>query len=231
MTEPTITDEALGHLPPPVQRSLRRSGVIGRPVPDEVSLRQEGEILLRSKWFPFTASQGYTLDPPSFQWNAVVRLAGVPFAWAEDSLSDGRGRMHVRALRLFTVVDESGPEMDQGALMRWLNETMWFPHVWTTDVMSWREVDDSTALGAVTVGDLSVEAEFRFDEEGRFVDFRGDRYRIDETGSRLARWGTPISDHRRFEDIEVPSRGSGVWFLDDERLEYIRLRTTRIHYG
>jgi hypothetical protein len=226
-----ITDDAINHLPRPVRRSLRRSGVIGTAVPERVTLRQRGEILLRNKWFPFTARQHYMLKPPSFRWTATVRLGGVPFAWAEDSLTEGRGRMHVRVLRLFTVVDETGPEMDQGSLMRWLNETMWFPHVWATDTISWTAVDDSTAVGAVQVGDLTAEAEFRFDGNGRLVDFRADRYRIDDGGAEMAPWATPLTAHARFDGIEVPSGGVAVWEPEGQHLEYIRIRLTDIAYS
>jgi hypothetical protein len=225
-----ITDESLVGLPAPVQRSLQRSGVLGEPVPSLVSLSQRGEILLGNRWMPFTATESYTLTPPSFRWEAVVRFAGVPLAWANDSLTDGRGRMHVRILRLFTVVDETGPEMNQGAVMRWLNETMWFPHVWTTDIISWTPVDDRSAIGSVTVGDLTVEAEFRFDDVGRLIDFHADRYRIDNSGSELAPWSTPISGHRRFGDLELPSAGSAVWTGDSGELDYIRLEVTDISF-
>ena len=230
MSQSTITDESLGHLPPPVARSVRRSGVVGQPIPHRVTLRQRGEILLRDRWFPFTGDERYTLDPPSFQWTGTVKLAGVPLARAEDSFENGHGRMHVRMLRLFTVIDETGPEMDQGALMRWLNDTMWFPHVWATDVISWKPIDEFTAVGAITVGDLEVAAEFRYDGDGRLVDFRADRYRVDDSGPELAGWRTPLTGYARFGGVEVPSRGAAVWELRGGDLEYIRLEITRIRY-
>jgi hypothetical protein len=193
-------------------------------------LRQRGEILLRDRWLPFTADEVYTLDPPAFEWTAGIKLGGLPIARAKDSLADGRGRMHVRLLNRFTVVDASGPEMDQGSLLRWLNETMWFPHVWATDVITWQPVDDASAVGRVSVGDTAVEAEFRFDDEGRLVDFRGDRHRIDGEVAALTPWRTPITGHGRFAGIEVPNRGTAVWELESGDLEYIRLQITDIQY-
>jgi len=121
MTTPTdriIDEAAMAELPPPVARCLRRSGVLGQTVPARVRLHQRGDILLRGKWLPFTAEETYTLEPPSFEWNAAVRLLGLPLARAKDSLVGGQGLMHVQLLNLCTVVDATGPEMDQGALMR-----------------------------------------------------------------------------------------------------------------
>ncbi len=226
----TLDESSIEPLPAPVARSLRRSGVVGRPVPHRVRVRQRGQILLRDTWLPFTAQEAYSLDPPSFTWVAAVRLAGLPIARAKDSLTGGKGRMHVRLFNLVTVVDASGPDMDQGALMRWLNETMWFPQVWATDVISWQPIDDTSARGRVTVGDLSVEAEFRFDSHGRLVDFRADRYRIDGNSSVLTTWRTPLEAHGRLGGVEVPIRGRAVWELGTGDLEYIRLQITDLRH-
>ena len=230
-TEHILDESSIRRLPPPVARSLRHSGVLGRPIPQRVELRQRGEILLRDRWLPLTADETYTLDPPSFKWTAAVKLAGLPIARAKDSFTSGRGRMHVKLLNLFTVVNAAGPEMDQGSLLRWLNETMWFPHVWATDVISWQAVDDASAVGAVSVGDQSVEAEFRFDTDGCLVDFRADRYRVEGDSAVLTPWRTPLTDHGRFGGVEVPTRGYAIWELNDGDLEYIRLQVTDVEYA
>lgn len=227
----TVTQERISDLPSPVRRSLRRSGVVGTEVPESVRLRQRGEILLRGRWFPFSADQSYTLDPPGFQWMARVTLARLPLALAEDTLDDGRGRMHVRVLGLISVVDATGPEMDQGSLMRWLNETMWFPQAWATDMIAWKPIDDTSAIGSLSADGLEVEAEFRFDAEGRLVDFRADRYRAVDGGFELAEWATPLSAHSSFAGLEVPSAGHASWILAGDENEYIRLQITDLHHG
>ena len=225
-----ITGDRIRGLPAPVRRSLLRSGVVGRQVPARPDLRQRGQMLLRGRWLPFTAAESYTLDPPGFTWNGTVRMAGIPRTRARDSLTGGRGGMRVRLLGLFTVVDESGPAMDQGALMRWLNETMWFPQVWVTDLITWEPGHDTSALGTVTAGDTAAAAEFRFDPEGRLIDFRGDRYRVTDSGSGLVPWSTPLSAHGRFDGIEVPTRGHAVWELPDGDEQDLRLEVTGLRF-
>jgi hypothetical protein len=225
-----VTHESIAALPRPVQRSLRRSGVVGREIPTTVTLSQRGEILLRDRWFPCAAEEDYHVDPPAFRWTGVVKGAGVPIARAEDSLDDGRGKIHVRLFGLVPVVDAAGPEMDQGALMRWLNETMWFPHVWATDLVSWTPIDDTSAAASVTARGVTVQAEFRFDDDGRLVDFRADRYRFIESAFELRPWATPLTAHARFSGVEVPSSGYALWELDDGDLEYIRIDITDIRY-
>lgn len=227
-----VTEDALSELPEPVQRCLRRTGVVGQRVPQAVTLSQDGQIRAstEAKWLRFKARETYTINPPSFTWKAALKIGGITLGRATDTLEQGRGRMHVRLLGLKDIVDATGPDMDQGSVMRWFNETMWFPAVWATDLISWQPIDDNTALGSLTVGDQTVEAEFRFDSDGRFVDFRADRYRDIGDGFEVRPWRTPITGHSNFNGIELPARGSGVWELDDGDFEYIQIRVTDVGY-
>ena len=227
-----VTEEALSKLPEPVARCLRRCGVVGLPIPQAVTVRQVGQIRTsaEAKWLRFRARETYTIDPPAFTWKASLKVGGMTLGRATDTLDQGRGRMHVRLLGLKDIVDATGPDMDQGSVMRWFNETMWFPAVWATDVISWQPVDANTALGSMTAGDQTVEAEFRFDSDGRLVDFRADRAYDSADGFEVRPWRTPISGHAIFNGLELPSRGSGVWELDDGDFEYIQLEVTDVGY-
>ena len=229
----SVTLEMVADLPSPVQRSLRRSGLVGIEVPETVTVRQKGQIRTGAdvRWLRFTAVEEYVLDPPGFDWKASLKIGGLTVGRATDSLRDGHGRMHVRLLGFSTVVDATGPEIDQGSLMRWLNETMWFPSVWATDVISWDPIDGSAAYGSVCVNGLSAGAEFRFDDAGRLVDFHADRYRDVESGYEMTPWSTPLTEHTRFNGIELPSFGSAVWSLDDGDFEYIQIRVTDVRYS
>ncbi len=227
-----VTEQMIERLPKPVAGSLRRSGVIGTPIPRTVRIRQEGRIRssAESRWLRFKAQQTYEVAVPGFEWIAKLKMGGLTTAKARDSLRSGVGRMHVKLLGMFDVVDGSGPEIEQGSLMRWLNETMWFPAVWTTELIKWHDGNGDTAFGSVTVGDLTAEAEFVFDE-GRLVDFRADRYRDTGDGYELHPWSTPLTDHRRMAGIELPVAGSAYWHLPGGAFDYIQLRLTGIDYS
>jgi hypothetical protein len=228
-----VAEERIADLPGPVRRGLERSGVLGMPVPDAVVVLQRGKIRTDrgGRWLPFTATEHYRLDPPTFEWNASLKIAGIGVGRAVDALQDGRGSMQVRLLGLFRVVDAKGPGIDQASLMRWLNETMWFPAVWATDVVSWEPVDDRRARGSVTVGGLNAQAEFCFDAEGRLVDFRADRRRDTGGASTLTPWSTPISAHARFSGLELPAAGSAIWGLEDGDFEYITIEVLDVQYS
>lgn len=52
-----------------------------------------------------------------------------PGLWidARDKVFAGEGRMTVKLASTITIADASGPELDQGALVRLLGEMVWFP--------------------------------------------------------------------------------------------------------
>ena len=220
-----ITSEDLERLPVPVARALTFAGVVGKPIPTAVRLTQTGQIRAAEDqpWRKFTAVETYDVNQPAFVWSAKLKAGGVPLVSAVDTLSHGRGRMHVRLGGFINLVDATGPEMDQGTLMRWLNETMWFPQAWATDLISWKAIDDTSAIGSLTDHETTVEAEFRFDADGRLIDFRADRYREVDGEFVMTPWSTPLTHHARFDGLTLPSAGSGLWHLPDHDLEYIRI--------
>lgn len=87
-----VCEERVAALPVPVQRWLRWSGTVGRPIPSTVRLRQEGECRLCDRgWFPFTAEEYYSTRPPAFVWKATIRMTPGVEVVGKDSYLDGRG--------------------------------------------------------------------------------------------------------------------------------------------
>jgi len=228
-----VTEELVGQLPAPVERSLRRSGAVGSVVPEGAVVHQFGRIRTSetSRWLRFKSSETYEIARPGFEWRASLKIGPITAGMATDSFRHGEGRMRVKLLGMINVVDAAGPQIDQGSLLRWLNETMWFPAVWATDLISWEPVDDHTALGSVRAGGLTVQAEFCFDDEGRFVDFHADRHRdLGKGQSEITPWSTPIRTHARLGGLLLPESGGGVWHLPDGDFEYIQIRATSVTY-
>lgn len=229
-----VTEELIAPLPPPVQRWLRVSGAVGTTVPESVEARLDGRLRgsANGRWLRFRSVETYEVSRPGFVWDAAVKAGPLTVGRAVDSLLSRRGTMQVKLAGLFKVIDASGPEMDQGALMRWLNETMWFPSVWATKLISWEPVDDRSAIGSVRTGQVQARGEFRFDEEGHFVDFHADRYRSVGKDFVMTPWSTPVNDHAPLAGVLVPTTGAGVWHPEDgDSFEYIQLRVKSLHYG
>jgi hypothetical protein len=233
--EPAVLTEAdIAHLPEPVQRWLRYSNVIGREYPRTVRLKQEGEIRLGpdQAWMPFTAEQYYTTDPPSFIWKIDTRMMSVLPISGRDRYIDGHGNMTIKALSLIPVVDETGEHMDQGTLVRYLNEVMWFPAGAVSPYIEWEEVDDNAAKATMSYGGTTVEATFYFDEQGRAVNMMAPRYQ-DAGGGEIKwlPWWTPIHEYGEFDGVRIGIAGEAYWEEDWGNFTYVRLRLIDVEYN
>jgi hypothetical protein len=229
-----LTEADIAGLPAPVQRWLRHSQVLGKERPLTVRLKQEGRIRLEAGqgWLPYTAEEYYTTDPPGFVWFADVRMAPLLSVAGRDLYYDGRGSMDIRLLSLVRMVDAKGPALDQGALLRYLNETMWFPAAAVSPYIAWEGVDARSARATMSYGGVSAWAIFHFDEEGRLTSMVADRYSDVGGGqSALTPWETPIFEYGEFNGVRMPVVVGATWKQSSGDFDYIRARITAIEYS
>ena len=232
MSGPAITEEQIVALPEPVRRYMQYTGVIGKPRIKTARVEQGGRFRLGAgrSWMDFSAEQLYTTSPPSFSWDAKFKVLGLPALRAEDTYKDGRGHMFGRLLGVKTIFDARGPELDQGSMLRYLNEVMWFPTAYLRENMRWQAVDDESARVTFSDHGREVTADLYFDSQGRLVDFKAKRYREVDGEFLLDDWSTPIRSYGEYEGLNLPSGGTGVWHLPDGDFAYIQLEIMGIEY-
>lgn len=226
-----LTEADLAGLPEPVRRWLRHSQVMGKERPVTVRLKQQGQFRLSEGqgWMPFTAEEYYTTDPPGFVWVATFKVAPVLFIAGRDRYTDGTGSIQMRLLYLIPVADKSGGGLGQGALLRYLNETMWFPAAVLSPYITWEGIEANSARANMSYGGVTASATFIFDEQGRLTDMRAERY--NDAKSRLLPWSTPITAYGEFGGSRIPVEGEGKWKYESGDFTYIRLRVTGIEYN
>jgi len=224
-----VTEEMLADLPEPVRRYLRYTGVVGKPFPGTIRLRQKGRMRLGPRWLPFDAEEHYSVQPPGFVWAGTVRAGRFPVARARDMYAEGTGRLLVKVASLWPVVDASGEQMDQAEMVRYLSEMIWFPAAFLAGNISFEAVDDSSARVTLTDHGRTVTATMFFDAQGRLTDFVAERYRTSDS-SDPDTWSTPFTGYGEFEGLRLPASGKVTWKLPDGDLEYIDVTLTDLHY-
>jgi uncharacterized protein DUF6544 len=224
-----VTEEMLADLPEPVRRYLRYAGVVGRPFPGTVWLRRTGTMRLGPRWLPFDAEEHYSVQPPGFVWAGTARLGPFPVARARDMYAGGEGRMLVKAASLWPVVDASSEQMDQGEMLRYLNEMTWFPAAFLAGNISFQAVDDSSARVTLTDHGRAATATMFFDTQGRLTDFVAQRYRTPDS-SDPDTWSTPVTGYGEFEGLRLPVTSKAIYKLPGRDLEYITVTLTDLHY-
>lgn len=227
-----VTEEMLRNLPRPVQEYMAYAGVLGKPIPHTIRLRQVGRIRQNQKsaWMKLEAVEYYSTNPPGFIWKVFLPNRRFPVTFGRDAYLDGRGSMLIKMLSLIPLSKSAGSETDQGAMMRYLNEMNWFPAAFLGNNISWKAVDETSAEVTLTHGTQSVSAIMLFGPDGRPLNFVAKRFRM--VGSRydLETWSTPFTGYGEFEGLRLPVRGQGVWNLEGGDLVYVELEITELEY-
>jgi uncharacterized protein DUF6544 len=96
-----VTEEMLTGLPEPVRRYLRYSGVVGKPVPGTIWLRQQGRMRTGpgQPWMPLEVEEHYSVQPPGFVWAGTVRAGPVAVVRARDLYAGATGGCWSRSPR------------------------------------------------------------------------------------------------------------------------------------
>jgi hypothetical protein len=229
-----VSEEDIRHLPEPVQRYLRYTGIIGRQRVAFVRLKQTGTMRPKpdGKWFPLKAEEYYTVDNPGFVWKGCMAVAPLFSATAQDMYLNGEGNMHVKLMSAINIVNAKGKEMDEASLMRYFNEMQWFPSSLVRDNVKWEVIDANSARSTLTDRGMTVSAIFCFDKEGKITNFIAERGRSTDGGKLVrTKWSTPISEYRTYGNgLRLPSKGEAIWHLDSGEYSYIKLEITEVEY-
>jgi len=172
------------------------------------------------------------VSAPGFVWFATLHLA--PFLWiqARDCFVSGRGNMLVKPLSVLAVADASGPEIDQGAALRWLAESLWFPYALVSDAIEWVAIDARSARATLRRDGLATQAVFEIDEEGRIAALRAERYRdVGHGHSVLDAWSGRYRDYVECSGFRVPASVEVTWNLSSRPFSYARFRITTLEYN
>ena len=178
-----------------------------------------------------SVEQSYTTNPPAFVWNARFKVAGLPLLRARDKYESGQGHMFGKIVGLFTVFDVSGEKVDQGTMLRYLSEMIWFPSAFLGNNISWESVDENSAQVTFTDYGKSVSGNMYFDEVGQLTNFIAERYREVDGEFSLDTWSTPITNYGMLAGLNLPIGGQAVWNLPSGDLVYAEVEVTEINYN
>lgn len=230
-TTAIVSPEMLAGLPTPVQRYMNFSGVVGRPLVKSAVVKQTGRIRLgpEKRWMQFRATESYSIDPPSFTWDARVGYGRLSFLAVRDSYIDGKGAVRVRLANLFQLLNATGPKMDHSSAVRFLSEVVWFPSAFLGKDFNWTAIDESSAEVSFTAFGRSVSGRLYFAADGRPTNFVSRRYK-DVRDSEPLLWSTPATTNGSFCGLNLPNRGQAVWHLESGDFTYIEVQVEEIRY-
>ncbi|AZI58936.1 hypothetical protein EH165_13095 [Nakamurella antarctica] len=211
-----IEESDLAHLPAPVQRYLRRSGVVGRPAVTDFRATWTGRM--RSgpdkAWMTFNAEQMDVIDPPRRYFFMNARMKGMPVDVFHAFDSDG-ATMRVRLLSAFTMVDAKGAALTRAETVTLFNDLCCLaPGALLSPNTAWTPIDGLSASAQFTLGTNTITAKLVFDDAGDLIDFVADgRGAMSSDGTTITpmRWTTPMHDYAEVGQARVATKAEVRW--------------------
>jgi hypothetical protein len=227
----TITNKDIVTLPAPVQRWLLKSGVVGSAVPQYVHVTQQGSMRTEAgaDWTPFTAEQYFTIQEPAFVWDATVKASVIQIA-GRDKFINGHGNMLIKPLYIYELANSTGPEIDQGTLLRYLAEMTWFPYAAVSSYLVWEEIDDTHARVTMNYEGLSATGTFTINLNGDVIGFEAMRFREFNGEYRKELWSIATTNHKMFNGIRSGSKSEVTWKLKEGHFLWLKLEILGISF-
>jgi hypothetical protein len=207
-------------LPPPVARYFRRVLQPGQASIRSARLTQSGTLRTGPKswrWMPFEATQEVSPEETTFNWDARVCVAPFLSLRVRDGLFEGRGGGRVdlwSAIKL--AADADTPELNAGALHRYLAEAVWYPTALLPGPqLAWTPIDERKALATLTSYRTTVSLEFHFNHEGEVAAIYTPQ-RWARSGRKYVQlpWEGHFFGYWECSGMLVPAAGEVGWHVD-----------------
>lgn len=200
------------NIPKPVQKYFNFCLSENQPFISYVRLKHGGRFKPQDKWMNIKGEEYFTTENPGFVWYGKV-----PLVSAKDLFYNGKGNLVIKLLSFIKIVDEKGPEINQGEMLRWLAEAPCFPTaLLPSDKIHWKTIDNSSSKVIFTYKDLQVEGIFHFAESGEIKRFTAMRYR----DKILENWTGYYNDYKTVDGLKIPFHLEVEWNLESGDLQY-----------
>jgi hypothetical protein len=137
----------------------------------------------------------------------------------------------VKLLSLIPLADVHGPEADQGELLRYLGEIIWFPTAWLSEVMGWQAIDAQSVRVTIRQPGVTVAAVRQVNEQGQMTHLSAERYMAEGKSYRLERWSAHCTEYQEVSGMRIPLRVEVMWNLAAGDFSYFRGEITEIEYN
>jgi hypothetical protein len=224
-------------LPAPVQAYFAKALSEGQPKVASVRVRHEGAFNMgetTDRWKPFTSYQRVITRPPSFEWNARIRLLPGFGVRVREAYVAGEGLLQAKLFGVFTVASaRGGGDFARGELMRFFAEAAWYPTaLLPSQGVRWEALDARSARATLAHGSISVTLRFSFGADA-LVDTVQAEARGRMVGKEIIAtpWRGRFWNYAEREGMRVPLEGEVAWLLPEGEKPYWRGRITRLEYG
>ena len=214
-------------LPEPVKRYFKHVLKDEQPYISYVRLTHDGQFKtdLKKDWVNITGEQYFSTEKPAFIWKGITSM----FV-ARDMYIANEGRLIATIFSTINVVDTHGKQQyNEGELLRWLSESVWFPtNLLPSERLKWTAIDDFSAKLTFEYQKLSLFYIITFNEKAEISQMETKRY-MDE--KRQETWIIKPDNYQEKNGIIIPTKAEVFWRLKEGDFSYAKFNVTRIEYN
>ena len=227
-----IQAEEVARLPQPVANWLTAAGVVGRERPRSVWLQQSARLRTEpdGAWMPCSAEQHFRIDRPGFIWSVRARMLAVIPIDGRDSYLNGHGRMLIKPLSVVTAVDAADARIDQGTLLRYLGELVWFPSAALEPYIRWEALATNVARATMSYAGTTASATYELADDGRVMRVSAERYMGSGPDAKQRPWTIPFRAWKKLDGVVVPVEGEVIWQLESGPFAYYDFTLKALRY-
>lgn len=218
--------QQLEGLPEPVQRYFKHVLKEGQAYISYIRLKHDGQFKtdLKKDWVNIEGEQYFTTEKPGFIWKGRTSMFT-----ARDMYIADKGGLVVSLFSVYDIVDGKGEKFNQGELLRWLGESVWFPtNLLPTKNLQWTAIDGASAKLTFSHGGLTISYIVTFNEIGEITQLETKRYMGNEN---LETWLGKLTDYKEMNGIIIPTNIEAIWKLEKGDFSYVKFKIKTIEYN
>lgn len=208
----------------------------GDPIIHKAFVSQAGGFRVTpemKEWSKMKAEQTFSTKPRSFVWDSRISIIPGINVMVCDSYLKGKGEMKGSLLGTFSFFHERNrKELDEGALLRFLAESVWFPTaLLPSQGITWKEIDLLRAVATLSDSGNTVSLEFQFNEKGEIISaYAPARYR-EVSGEYVATpWKGHYANYSKYQGYLIPKEAEVEWLLENQVYSYWKAALVVIQY-
>ena len=217
--------QQLVDLPEPVQLYFKHVLKQGQPYISYVRVLHDGQFKtdLKKGWINITGEEYFTTEKPGFIWKGNTSTFT-----ARDMYLSNKGQLIVSLLSLMNIVNGQGEQYNQGELLRWLGESVWFPtNLLPDEKLLWLAIDDQSAKLTFSYKELSLYFIVTFNYIGEITQLETKRY-MDE--KNLETWLIKLSNYNALNNVMIPTSAEVAWRILNVDYAYAKFNVKSIEY-
>lgn len=218
-------------LSPNVQRWLERSTPTGFPVPNQIKNTQQGEMDIRGKRMPFTATTVYGREPFTFTWTACLKINRLMRVIAVDGHDSSQGWGSAKLWGVIPMGGQQGSQVFAMQMVRSLAEIPWFPNLAVAlPGLNWTDWDKGFDVSLETEGQIFT-VRFEMNQYNDIIRASSERNFDVPEGFELWPWQYDFSCHQEIDGVRIPLSATATYHRPDGPWEYWRVGILSITNG